>query len=445
MKTSNSQVNKLYIHADVGGEILLAGQLVVDRAQRTGGFKYARAYCRDPRAYALDPINLPLVEDAVYETPITRENLGIAGALLDAGPDDWGKKVLIALLDPPPSNDLEFLLSGSGNGTGALFFTETRDEEPERPLPREFTSLEDVMETALQIDEGVPVSRERAMFFNYGSAIGGTRPKTFIDERYTDPHTGITRWKQWIVKFPRRGELVDQCTLEHASMKMAEEAGVNVANTKLMETALGPVLLVERFDVEANGDRCHLLSSRSLINSGSPSQSKDRESYAAIGRIAKQVSEAGADDNRELFRRMLLNISIGNVDDHLNNHAFRKPPGQKTLQLTPAYDVLPTIGMEGSPQAVSIGPFGGHQTESNIAAGAEEMGIDGEEAAAIAEDVLNATKDWEKVFREAGLTDKEVQIVGKSMSGRQAVQKYLDSIPVEQRRQIQKSSGISMS
>ncbi|MDC1287913.1 hypothetical protein N8198_08500 [Gammaproteobacteria bacterium] len=53
---------KLYVHVDLGeGTTILAGQLIVD--DKLGRFKYANAYINHPRAFALDPINLPLTAD----------------------------------------------------------------------------------------------------------------------------------------------------------------------------------------------------------------------------------------------------------------------------------------------------------------------------------------------------------------------------------------------
>ena len=53
---------KLFVHVDFGdGTTLLAGQLIVD--DKIGRFKYAKAYINHPRAFALDPINLPLNAD----------------------------------------------------------------------------------------------------------------------------------------------------------------------------------------------------------------------------------------------------------------------------------------------------------------------------------------------------------------------------------------------
>lgn len=452
--TSNNPplLSKLYIHVDVGGgEVLVAGQLIVDRARRIGAFKYARGYCRDERAYALDPINLPLVEGAIYESPITRDNLGIAGALLDAGPDDWGRRVLMALLDPPPSNDLEFLLAGSGNGTGTIFFSESRggssmQEVPVKLLPKEFQSLEDIMETAIRLDEGLPVEKEKAMFFEYGSGLGGVRPKTFVDEVQYDQELGLKRINRWIVKFPRKTDLVDHCLLEHATMKMAKEAGCDVAETKIMETARGPVLLVKRFDVEGDGERHHVITAKSLIGQISESAGEMTElaSYPNIGRIIGQVSDGADREVRELFRRMVFNVAVGNVDDHLKNHSFRKPPGKKRLELTPAYDVLPTVGIEGSPQAISIGPFGGHQNPKAIAFCAEAMGISEDEAEEITQDVLAATKDWEEKLINEGLTPKEINIVSKSMSSRAHLQAFLASMGSEERKREERSRGISI-
>lgn len=449
MKISKSEtLNKLYVHVDVGGgDRILAGELIVDRANRVGRFKYTRQYVEHPNAFALDPINLPLIKGAIYESPITRETMGIAGALLDAGPDDWGRRLLMTLLDPPPTNDLEFLLAGSGNGTGALYFTENRDDETATALPREFSSLEEVAETALLLDEGLPVSQEKAMFFQYGSSLGGTRPKTFIDEPQYNDVLGKLVMTRYIAKFSRKEDLVDQCLLEHASMSMARDAGIDVPKTKIMDTALGPVFLIERFDIDKNGESAHVISAKSLIHKiNEGSVAPEQESYSNLGVIAKQISSSGAEDNKELFRRMLFNIAVGNVDDHLKNHSFMRPNGGTGYKLTPCYDVLPSIGLQGNPQILAVGPSGGHQTSKNIGLCAEKMGISPSDAAQMAEDVLSATENWEEKFAKVGLGEKELHVVGKCMQNRVEVEKYLASIPeVHRDREEKQSSSFMMS
>lgn len=432
-------MNSLYVHVDLGdGTIVLAGQLKLDFQSRRGGFKYARSYCRHPEAYPLDPINLPLSETAVYESPITRDHFGIPGALMDAGPDLWGKRVLIALFNPPPSNDIEFLLAGSGMGVGSLYFTTHKNDIPTPPPPSEFTSIEDILETALLIEQGLEVDREKAMFFHHGSSLGGARPKTFIDQREADPATGESVLRRWIVKFPRHGELVNQCRLEHASMEMARYAGMDVPETRLVDTSLGPVYLIERFDIDPAGHRTHMLSAQSLVDGYARSHeaTPDTHSYGHLGRLAQQIgADDAAESREELFRRMLFNIAVGNRDDHMLNHSYLKPPGQKHYTLAPVYDVLPTIGHELSPQAIAVGPEGGRASQSNIMAGMEELGLDAQAGLAIAQSVLEATDDWEEFFRSHGLTDKELSIVGRSFSGRTQIVDLIGVLTEHEREQ----------
>ncbi|UUA75172.1 type II toxin-antitoxin system HipA family toxin [Cellvibrio sp. QJXJ] len=443
---TSPELNKLYVHVDIGGgERILAGELVIDRANRMGKFRYTRQYCEHPDAFTLDPINLPLIKGAIYESPMTRESMGIAGALLDAGPDDWGRRLLIALLEPPPSNDLEFLLAGSGKGTGALYFTRDRVEPEAKSIPREFDNLEQIAETALLIDEGIQVSKERAMFFRQGSSLGGTRPKTFIDEPKHNGDSGPAGFTRYIAKFSRKEDLVDECLLEHASMEMARDAGIDVPKTKVMDTALGPVFLIERFDLDKRGESAHVISFKSLINkTGMDSVTSEQESYPNLANIAKQICVDGASDTKEVFRRMLFNIAVGNVDDHVKNHSFIKPAGGKGYQLSPCYDVVPSIGLQGNLQIMSVGPSGGHQTVKNITLSAEQMGISNADAAEIAEDVLRATSNWEERYKQVGLEDKEIQLIGQCFKNRAQVTQFLESIPaIDRNREAKKNTGIT--
>ena len=113
-------LEKLFIHADLGdGTILLAGQLIVD--DKTGRFKYAKAYINHPQSFALDPINLPLNAD-IHVKHRTRDTPAMFGVLIDAGPDEWGRRWLTKTRQPPPVTQVEFLLAASGEGVGALHF-----------------------------------------------------------------------------------------------------------------------------------------------------------------------------------------------------------------------------------------------------------------------------------------------------------------------------------
>lgn len=67
----------------------------------------------------------------------------------------------------------------------------------------------------------------------------------------------------------------------------------------------------------------------------------ERSSYPEI---VDELLLHGADikqDSCELFRRMVFNIMISNVDDHLRNLGFLWS-GQRSWRLSPAYDLNPT-------------------------------------------------------------------------------------------------------
>jgi serine/threonine-protein kinase HipA len=64
-------------------------------------------------------------------------------------------------------------------------------------------------------------------------------------------------------------------------------------------------------------------------------------SYAELARITNIHSVAPTRDIAALFRHMIFNAAIGNVDDHLKN--FWMLGGPKGYGLAPAFDLVPDI------------------------------------------------------------------------------------------------------
>lgn len=389
---------KLFVHADAGaGDTLLAGQLLVDGKQ--GRFKYARAYLDHPQAFALDPINLPLT-DAVHVNPRTRETPGVFGVLLDAGPDEWGRRQLTKTRQPPPLTHVEFLLAASGEGVGALHFTAAIRDVPKPPPRRPFENLVHLQHIAADIEAGKDVDRALEPYFFHGSGLGGARPKTLIE--HDD--------RQWIAKFGRDSDLVDMCRVEHAAMRMARAAGIEVPDVTMTETARGPVVLVERFDCAAERQH-HLVSVASLINKFDITQFDEAAmSYPGIVQLGKRIGSRTEDLAEVVLRRMLFNIGIGNTDDHLRNHAFYKRAGESEYRLTPGYDIVPNTGLQGS-HAIALGAFGSTPSRDNIEAAAHRMGIGRARALAIAREVLEVTASWREYMTDSAVRAADVAVL----------------------------------
>jgi len=402
---------KLYVHVDLGdGTTMLAGQLIVD--DKLGRFKYAKAYINHPQAFALDPINLPLNAD-IHAKQRTRDTPAMFGVLIDAGPDEWGRRCLTKTRRPPPVTQVEFLLAASGEGVGALHFTAELGDPVRPPPERPFENLVHLQHIAADIEAGKEVDRALEPFFFHGSGLGGARPKSLVENDGCD----------WIAKFNRDSDLVDMCRVELASMRMALDAGIEVPRVALTETDRGPVLLVERFD-QSPGEQHHLVSVASLINKFDITEiDESTMSYPGITQLGKRIGHLTSDLGTIVFRRMLFNIAIGNTDDHLRNHAFMKRASASDYSLSPGYDIVPQLSLQGS-HAIAIGPFGSTPSADNIQAAALRMGVVDEVAHEIAGAVLEVTATWRDYMAEAGIGTSDLALLERCFELRGVVERW---------------------
>src|SRR6266567_2386967 len=91
---TSRQNNECYVYMTLPGETesVTAGRFELSKDRRgnaLGHFVYGKSYLARDNAVAIDPLELKL-SDETYET--TRLN-GVFGALRDAGPDYWGRRV----------------------------------------------------------------------------------------------------------------------------------------------------------------------------------------------------------------------------------------------------------------------------------------------------------------------------------------------------------------
>lgn len=127
----------VYIRLPGETHFITAGRFVLDTTRRgdpLGRFIYGRRYgygrrYRDnPDAVPLDPIELKITAQT-YET---RGFNGLFGALRDAGPDYWGRRVIEKHLRSAALSELDYLLHSPDDRAGALSFGLTA--EPPAPL-----------------------------------------------------------------------------------------------------------------------------------------------------------------------------------------------------------------------------------------------------------------------------------------------------------------------
>ena len=93
----------------------------------TGRFVYGKSYFARKNAVPIDPIALKLSA----RTSETRLLKGIFGALRDASPDHWGRRIIERYFGSPGPDELNYLLHAPDDRAGALGFGLNR--EPPAP------------------------------------------------------------------------------------------------------------------------------------------------------------------------------------------------------------------------------------------------------------------------------------------------------------------------
>ncbi|MDP2792833.1 MAG: HipA domain-containing protein, partial [Sulfurisoma sp.] len=359
-------------------------------------FGYGRRYLARPDVVPVDPLSLPLAclpgDEARYE-PV---NPPLFGAVRDAAPDFWGRRVLEARLKVPPDSVPEsvYLLNAGPHRFGALDF---RPEltSPEAPgLPPPLTQLEYLVEAADRIQAGAPIPAHLEPIFTAGT-LGGARPKALV----------LHQGQQYLAKFPARNDGFNVPAVERACLELARRAGLDVPQTDLKVLADGRhVMLIERFDRRAVGDgfaRRHCVSALSLLGK------HETESLGArYEDLSLKLGEYGVDgyvqaDRNELYARIAFNILVSNDDDHLRNHAFIWDPPGKGWRLSPLYDVVPRpqLGLERYLH-MSVGPQGRLATLGNLIAAHGSFGLAKTTAATVIDRVASVTREWRTVFEE---------------------------------------------
>jgi serine/threonine-protein kinase HipA len=303
----------------------------------------------------------------------------------DVLPDDWGRRLLAAAITADGGTPTlpEMLLRMRGGGTGALLFTATdAAPHPDQSVPS--TALSKLLTAAAQFEAGtLPPGDEFRRLLEGSSGAGGARPKALV-------HDGSG---EWLAKFPSRArdDAYDVVGLEATCLALARRAGLEVPESRLQAIGARRVLMVKRFDVSAQGGRYHMVSLRTLC--------KERpgiyvHSYSDLAQVLRKHSASPADDLAALYRHMVFNAAIGNVDDHLKNFWMLVRPGG--FRLAPAFDLVPDISGRGE-HTLSFQQGFACPARAEMIALAVEWGV--ARAARIVEDVVNATRAFATTAR----------------------------------------------
>lgn len=361
-----------------------------------GRFTYGRSFLGRRDAVAIDPIGLP-VEAGTF--PPTAQHRGIYGALRDASPDAWGRRVIeYALGVREELAEVEYLLATGSDRAGALVFGAT-DQAPAPAGPHHGpVDLPELLRAAEILEEDGPATPETeraAVLLLHGVTMGGARPKATV----------VDAGRMWLAKFPAKADRINFAAIEAGLLTLATECGLRVPTHRTVQVGGKPVLLVERFDRAGAPDaprRSRYLSGLTLLDADELSDAS--WSYLRLAEELRRRSSAPDDDCRELYARAVFNALVSNGDDHPRNHAIIAWEADD-WRLSPLFDVVPTESASSHEHnlALHIGREGRRASRVNLVSDVATFGVSAEEAHAIIDGqkaILSAR--WEPVMRQHG-------------------------------------------
>jgi len=369
-------------------EPVVCGRL--EPENNTYGFVYGKSYLNRSNAIALDPRELPL-EERIF-SPSFGETHSV---IRDAAPDAWGRRVLMYTIEGKAFSELDYLLLAGRDRIGAL---DVRPESSGYSGVRTGPSalIEDLLTAAEKVEAGHPLPESLANALLHGSSVGGARPKALLmDENI-----------KWIAKFSSTTDHYPVVRSEYAAMWLAGKCGIAVPDMRLLKIMEKDVLLVKRFDRELSDGHWRR---RFLISGLTALQLHETEatlaSYPELASFIRRFGDGFSSDTKQLFKRMLFNIFIGNTDDHARNHSFFWDGHYYTL--TPAYDICPILRAgQTAHQAMIIGREGRAGTLRNALSEAKQFGLTSEEAKTIGEETAGIIRQhWDEAADLAGLAN----------------------------------------
>jgi serine/threonine-protein kinase HipA len=359
------------VHLDWQGSPQFVGRLHSATRGSSVTFEYGTEWLTSPRAFAIDPTNLPL-------RPGPHHGTSLFGALQDCGPDRWGR-VLIdravrrQVLESKPYRDLDYVLAlEDSSRIGALRF---RADSSGPCLAVSDGRIPPVVQLAALINAADAVHHETEtaqdlrFLLGAGSPVGGARPKP--------------------------DDIRDIAAGEILALTLAANAGIRVAEHRWVHSKGRSVSVITRFDRDG-GKRIPFISANSLLGLAHGEQG----TYTMLADGIRQFGDEVRLELRELWRRMVFSLLASNYDDHLRNHGFlMRTAGHWSL--SPAYDLNPVPEIDRA-QTPKTAISEEHYEPSVMGAldAASRFGLRGPEAKAILREVLAAVLEWRKTARQ---------------------------------------------
>ncbi len=323
------------------GELTLLGA-VSDGHRAPTRFEYDVAYASGEAHAATD------YHAVSVRLPVTWESADLPSwppFLLDLLPQGAQRRTLIRRLgqtDGGASSDWALLLSGADNPPGNLRVAEAAS--PASATGRHLDGFSRA-EVVAKGEDFIDYAEQHGAPTAGTSGAQGEAPKFLLrtdhegrfhaDGALPDGRTS----RCLLVKFPRGSRQADRLVLqtEGAYWSVARWFGLRVHEPIVWEA---DCLFVPRFDRRRDGESIVRLGLESLASAAGLAEFGAKVQLQRLLETLRAVSSRPDADAAEFLRRDVLNVALGNTDNHPRNFALLKDV-DGTVRLSPLYDMAP--------------------------------------------------------------------------------------------------------
>ena len=408
MKRESVNIRRV-VKVELGNASTTVGELtyVKQGVRENTSFAYDRAWLASPDRFAISP-DLDLTPDHQRRRAAGPQDAVFHHAFADTMPDAWGRRVIArdhakrrAAEQLPPLTEMDYLLAVDDfSRVGALRLRDGAGylgtaAEGRRKTPP-LVDLQAIYEASRAVEMHVETAADLRYLQGKGTSLGGLRPKCTVIDRNGRLSLG---------KFPSVADERNVTCGEVLALHLARRAGVGAAPARIEMLGRTPVAVIERFDRTADDRRIPYLSAASLLQA---SRTEER-SYTEIADAIRSHGVQPVEDVRQLWRRMLFNLLIANVNDHLHNLGFLHVE-HGLWRLAPAFDLNPFPDKVNESKTWLSPEDGPISSVAELIARADYFSLSSEEALAILSKVVNALSAWKEVAMspQVGLTAREM-------------------------------------
>lgn len=267
--------------------------------------------------------------------------------LLDLLPQGHARELLTTTLGLAPdsdASDLPLLLRASGSPIGNIRVREAWEDEQRRVAGSRAHGL--TLEDVFGLKEHfLELAGNFAAVASGSSGVQGAWPKLLL----TRSHDGL--WYPDSVV--RDDEAADHAIVKWIGDKHLSTSLILGAEAPYLELARAfglrcarpltyrnNVLLIPRFDRRVEDGRVVRLGQESIVSAAGIAAFGHEESHERYLKVIKEVCDDPATEVTEYVLRDLLNLALGNPDNHGRNTALQKDT-DGSVRLTPVYDFCP--------------------------------------------------------------------------------------------------------